>query len=92
MKQVGDGDGRLGPDKGHVWNWIECLKSRGETRGRRGDWPPFGHHVSLGQHRPLDRATVALGSGAGDIFPDHAEANQFLDRQRRKPYTLPDAV
>jgi len=27
-----------------------------------------------------------------EIFPDDPDANQYLDRQRRKPYELPESV
>jgi len=29
---------------------------------------------------------------AKEIFPDDAEANEYLDRKRRKPYTLPETI
>jgi predicted dehydrogenase len=80
-----------GQDKSHVANWIECIKSRARPVA----------DVEIG-HRSI--TVCHLGNIARwvgrklrwdpvkEIFPGDAEANQYLDRARRKPYELPESV
>ena len=41
---------------------------------------------------PAGPAASSAGIPVKEIFPDDAEANQYLDRERRKPYELPETI
>jgi predicted dehydrogenase len=91
MSEAGKGDGKQGPDKGHVANWIECIRSRAKPVAD----VEIGHRTATVCHL----GNIARWTGrrlrwdpVREMFPDDAEANQLLDRQRRKPYELPEAV
>jgi predicted dehydrogenase len=80
-----------GQDQSHVQNWIECIKTRAKPVA----------DVEIG-HRSISvchLGNIARWTGrklrwdpVKEIFPDDPEANQYLDRVRRKPYELPDKV
>jgi predicted dehydrogenase len=80
-----------GADQSHVGNWIECIKSRAK---------PIAD-VEIG-HRSITvchLGNIARWAGrklrwdpVKEVFPDDADANQYLDRQRRKPYELPETI
>jgi predicted dehydrogenase len=78
-----------GRDENHVVNWLECLK----TRARPNADVEIGHRSATMCHL----GNIARRTGrrlrwdpVKEIFPDDADANQHLDRTRRKPYTLPE--
>lgn len=75
----------------HVVNWLDCLASR----ARPAADVSIGHHTTTVCHL----GNIARWTGrklrwdpVAEKFPDDAEANQHLDRQRRAPYLLPEAV
>jgi hypothetical protein len=80
-----------GADQNHVGNWIECIKSRAKPVA----------DVEIG-HRSITvchLGNIARWAGrklrwdpVKEVFPDDADANQYLDRQRRKPYELPETI
>jgi predicted dehydrogenase len=91
MSEAAKDDGRRGPDKGHVGNWIACMKSRAKPVAD----VEIGHRTATVCHL----GNIARWTGrrlrwdpVQETFPDDAEANQLLDRQRRKPYELPETV
>jgi predicted dehydrogenase len=78
-----------GKDENHVRNWIECMKSRARPNAD----VEIGHRSATVCHL----GNIARWTGrrlrwdpVKEVFPDDAEANQHLDRVRRKPYTLPE--
>ena len=75
----------------HVKNWLECIK----TGNRPNADVSIGHHSATMCHL----GNIARRTGrklrwdpVKEVFPDDADANQYLDRTRRKPYTLPEVV
>ncbi len=80
-----------GGDKSHVGNWIECIKTRAK---------PIAD-VEIG-HRSITvchLGNIARWTGrklrwdpVKETFPDDPDANQYLDRPRRKPYELPETI
>lgn len=75
----------------HVQNWIQCLKSREKPVAD----VEIGHRSITVAH--LGNIARWLGrrlrwDPVKECFPDDAEANQYLDRARRKPYELPEKV
>ena len=80
-----------GTDQNHVQNWVDCIKSRARPAA----------DVAIG-HRSITvchLGNIARWTGrklrwdpVKEVFPDDAEANQYLDRVRRKPYELPETV
>jgi predicted dehydrogenase len=80
-----------GGDQSHVGNWIECIK----TRARPVADVEIGHRSITVCHL----GNIARWTGrklrwdpAQEVFLDDADANQYLDRERRKPYVLPENV
>jgi predicted dehydrogenase len=78
-------------DQNHVGNWIECIK----TRAKPVADVEIGHRSTTVCHL----GNIARWTGrklrwdpVQETFPDDAEANYYLDREHRKPYTLPEAV
>ncbi len=72
----------------HMRNWLECIK----TRAKPVADVEIGHRSATVCHL----GNIARWSGrrlrwdpVAEAFPDDAEANQLLDRPRRKPYGLP---
>ena len=80
-----------GADQNHVQNWVDCMKSRAKPVA----------DVEIG-HRSITvchLGNIARWTGrrlrwdpVKEVFPGDAEANQYLDRVRRKPYELPESV
>ena len=78
-------------DQNHVRNWVDCIKSRARPVA----------DVEIG-HRSITvchLGNIARWTGrklrwdpVKEVFPDDTEANQYLDRVRRKPYELPETV
>ena len=72
----------------HLRNWLECLKSRKKPVAD----VEIGHRSATVCHL----GNIARWTGrrlrwdpVAERFPDDADANRFLDRERRKPYDLP---
>jgi predicted dehydrogenase len=75
----------------HVDNWLSCIKSRKRPNadieiGHRSATVCHLGNIARWANRKLRWDPVK------EIFPDDADANQYLDRERRKPYTLPEKV
>ena len=75
----------------HVENWLDCIKSREKPIAD----VEIGHRSATVCHL----GNIARWTGhklrwdpVKEIFSDDAEANTYLDRQRRKPYELPERV
>jgi hypothetical protein len=80
-----------GKDDNHVTNWLGCIK----TGKRPNADVSIGHYSAAMCHL----GNIARWTGrklqwdpVKEIFPDDADANQYLDRIRRKPYELPETV
>ncbi len=80
-----------GGDQNHVGNWIECIK----TRARPVADVEIGHRSITVCHL----GNIARWTGrrlrwdpVQEIFPDDPDANRYLDRERRQPYTLPETL
>lgn len=78
-------------DQNHQKDWLNCIKSRGRPRAD----VEIGHRSATICHL----GNLARVSGrrlrwdpVKEVFPDDDAANQLLDRERRKPWTLPDPV
>ena len=82
---------RLDVSNDHVQNWFDCIRS-----GRRPIADvEIGHRSATVCHlgniaRWLGRK--AVWDPVREIFPGDDEANQYLDRPRRKPYDLPETI
>jgi hypothetical protein len=75
----------------HMGNWLECIKSREKPIAD----VEIGHRSSTVCH--LGNIARWVGrrlrwDPVKEIFPDDEEANQLLDRERRKPYQLPETI
>ncbi len=75
----------------HVKNWLDCIRSREKPIAD----VEIGHRSATVCHL----GNIARWTGrrlkwdpVKEIFPDDAEANLYLDRERRKPWTLPEKV
>jgi len=75
----------------HTRDWLDCIKSRQKPAA----------DVEIGQRSTTvcHLGNIARWVGhklrwdpAKETFPDDPEANQLLDRPRRKPYELPEKV
>jgi predicted dehydrogenase len=80
-----------GHDENHIRNWLDCIKSRQEPNAD----VEIGHRSATVCHL----GNIARLTGRKlrwdplkESFPDDADANRYLDRSRRKPYELPEAV
>ena len=80
-----------GFSENHLRNWIECLKSRAKPIAD----VEIGHRSATVCHL----GNIARYTGrrlrwdpVKEVFPDDKEANTYLDRQRRKPYELPQSI
>jgi predicted dehydrogenase len=80
-----------GKDASHVLNWLECIKSRARPNADVG----IAHRSATVCHL----GNIARWTGrrlhwdpVKETFPDDPQANEYLDRVRRKPYLLPEAV
>jgi hypothetical protein len=80
-----------GKDENHIKNWLDCIQSGERPRAD----VEIGHRSATVCHL----GNIARWAGrklrwdpVKETFPDDAEANQYLDRERRKPYVLPETV
>lgn len=75
----------------HLRNWLTCIKSREkpvadvETGHRSATVCHLGN-IARWTGRKLRWDPVQ------ERFPDDSKANDYLDRERRKPYTLPEKI
>jgi predicted dehydrogenase len=88
---IREGEIRLTKSTNHMANWFECMRTREQPVAHA----EAGHRSATVCH--LGNIARWLGrrlkwDPVKEIFPDDAEANTYLDRPRRKPYTLPDTV
>lgn len=80
-----------GFNENHLKNWLACIKTRekpvadAETGHRSATVCHLGN-IARWTGRKLRWDPVK------EIFPDDPEANQLLDRPRRKPYVLPETI
>ncbi len=75
----------------HLKNWLDCVKSREKPIAD----VEIGHRSATVCH--LGNIARMLGrklkwDPVKEVFPDDPEANQHLDRARRKPWELPASV
>lgn len=75
----------------HLRNWLDCIKTRQQPIAPA----ETGHRSATVCH--LGNIARILGrklkwDPMKETFGDDAEANQYLDRVRRKPWSLPDSV
>ena len=80
-----------GVNESHLANWIDCVRSRKKPNadaetGHRASTVCHLGNIARWANRKLKWDPVR------EVFPDDPEANQFLDRERRKPWTLPEKV
>ena len=75
----------------HVQNWLDCIRSREKPIAD----VEIGHRSATVCHL----GNIARWTGrklrwdpVKELFPDDADANELLDRPRRKPYELPEVV
>ncbi len=80
---------RLPEINDHMQNWFDCIKSRERPIAD----VEIGHRSAIVCHL----GNIARWAGRRlawdpekEIFPDDADANQFLDRPRRKGFELPE--
>jgi hypothetical protein len=78
-------------DQNHVQNWVDCMR----TRAKPAADVEIGHRSITVCHL----GNIARWTGrklrwdpVKEVFPGDAEANQYLDRVRRKPYELPESA
>lgn len=75
----------------HIQNWLDCIKSREKPIAD----VEIGHRSTTMCH--LGNIARWVGrrlkwDPEKEIFPGDEEANQLLDRPRRKPYELPETI
>jgi len=80
---------RLYRSDNHILNWLECIK----TRKRPVADAEIGHRSATICH--LGNIARLLGrrlrwDPIAEVFIGDPEANEYLDRPRRKPYELPE--
>jgi hypothetical protein len=80
---------RLPEINDHIQNWFDCIKNRERPIAD----VEIGHRSAIVCHL----GNIARWAGRRlkwdpekEIFPDDAEANEFLDRPRRKGFELPE--
>ena len=76
---------------GHMQNWFDCIRSRAR--------PIADVEIGHGSATVCHLCNIARWTGrrlrwdpVKEVFPDDAEANRYLDRDRRKPYGLPEKM
>ena len=79
---------RLPEINNHTQNWFDCIKSRQKPIAD----VEIGHRSAILCHlgniaRWVGRKLV--WDPVNEVFPGDNEANEFLDRERRRPYELP---
>jgi predicted dehydrogenase len=88
---IRDDEIRLIASNDHMQNWLDCIKSREKPIadaevGHRSTTVCHLGNIARWVGRRLRWDPVA------ERFPDDEQANQFLDRPRRKPYELPETI
>jgi len=83
-----DLDVRLPEINNHIQNWFDCIKTREKPIAD----VEIGHRSAILCH--LGNIARWVGrrlawDPASETFPGDEQANQYLDRPRRKPYQLP---
>ncbi len=80
-----------GVNESHLKNWLDCIKTRGTPVAD----VEIGHRSATVCHL----GNIARWTGrrlrwdpVAERFPDDADANRYLDRERRAPWALPSAV
>lgn len=88
---IKDSELHLYKSDNHMKNWLECIKSREKPVAD----VEIGHRSTTLCHL----GNIARWAGrklrwdpVKECFPDDPDANQYLDRPRRKPYELPEQV
>lgn len=76
---------------GHMQNWFDCIRSRKKPIadveiGHRSATVCHLGNIARWTNRKLHWDPVK------EVFPDDTDANQYLDRARRKPYELPETI
>ena len=78
-------------NENHLRDWLQCIKAR---RKPVAD-VEIGHRSATVCHL----GNIARWTGrrlkwdpVQERFPDDVQANEYLDRERRKPYTLPETI
>lgn len=76
-----------GVNESHQKNWLDCIRSRAKPVAD----VEIGHRTATMCHL----GNIARWTGrklrwdpVKEVFPDDADANQYLDRERRKPWVL----
>jgi hypothetical protein len=91
QEPIREGEIRLVKSTSHMGNWLECIRTRQQPVAPA----EAGHRSATVCH--LGNIARWLGrrlkwDPVKEVFPDDDEANTYLDRPRRKPYTLPETV
>jgi predicted dehydrogenase len=80
-----------GVNSNHIANWLACIRSRKQPNAD----VEIGHRSATVCHL----GNIARWTGrrlkwdpVREVFPEDKEANEFLDRARRKPWELPKSV
>ncbi|MHB1034786.1 MAG: Gfo/Idh/MocA family protein [Pirellulales bacterium] len=75
----------------HIRNWLDCIKSRQKPNAD----VEIGHRSATVCHL----GNIARYTGrklrwdpVKEVFPDDSAANAYLDRERRKPYVVPESI
>ena len=77
--------------KWHMQNWLDCIRTRKTAGGGRRDRPSLDQRLPSGEHYPSSWSAAEMGPGQEQFLGDD-EANQLVDRPRRKGYELPNPV
>jgi predicted dehydrogenase len=80
-----------GYNDNHIFNWLECIK----TRSKPNADVEIGHRSATVCHL----GNIARWAGrrlkwdpVKETFPEDADACKYLDRERRKPWQLPEKI
>jgi len=91
QEPIRDDEIHLYESNNHMQNWLECIKTREKPiadveAGHRSTTVCHLGNIARWAGRRLRWDPVQ------EIFPDDQDANQYLDRPRRKPYQLPETI
>jgi predicted dehydrogenase len=91
QEPIREGEIRLVKSTSHMGNWLDCIRTRQQPAAPA----EAGHRSATVCH--LGNIARWLGrrlkwDPVKEVFPGDDEANTYLDRPRRKPYTLPETV
>jgi predicted dehydrogenase len=91
QEPITDSEIHLYKSDDHMQNWLDCIRSREKPIAD----VEIGHRSTTVAH--LGNIARWLGrklrwDPEKEIFPGDDEANSYIDRPRRKPYALPEAV